>query len=164
MVEVSKRRWGMVLALVAVLGIVAAACSSDDEGGEGSASGSTASGTTAPDTSTAAVVNSTVKDFAIALDPTSEAAGEIKFEITNEGPSEHEFVVLQTDLAPDALPVDGDSVSEETEGVVNAGEVEDIASGTTESLALTLDPGNYVVICNLPGHYAQGMRTGFTVT
>jgi len=154
----SRRLRGSMLALIAVLAIVAAACSSDDEGGEGS----TAS--TGTDTSTGAVVASTVKDFAIALTPTSEAAGEIKFEITNEGPSEHEFVVLKTDLAPDQLPVDGDAVSEETEGVVNAGEVEDIASGTTESLALTLDAGNYVVICNLPGHYTQGMRTGFTVT
>jgi uncharacterized cupredoxin-like copper-binding protein len=42
-------------------------------------------------------------------------------------------------------------------------EVEDIAPGTSAPLNLTLDPGSYAVICNLPGHYANGMHTTFTV-
>ena len=29
---------------------------------------------------------------------------------------------------------------------------------------MTLDAGNYVFICNLPGHYAQGMHTSFTAS
>ena len=29
---------------------------------------------------------------------------------------------------------------------------------------MTLDAGSYVFICNLPGHYAQGMHTSFTAS
>ena len=49
------------------------------------------------------------------------------------------------------------SVDEEIE------EVEDIAPGVSQKLALDLAPGAYAVICNLPGHYGQGMHATFTV-
>ncbi len=58
---------------------------------------------------------------------------------------------------------DGD-VDEEGEGVTHIDEVEDIAGGSSESLTVKLDAGKYVLICNLPSHYEQGMHTGFTVT
>ena len=48
--------------------------------------------------------------------------------------------------------------------ILTASEIEDIEAGSNESLTVTLDAGNYVFICNLPGHYAQGMHTGFTVS
>jgi len=55
-----------------------------------------------------------------------------------------------------------------------AGEVEDVASGASESLTLDLDAGQYVLICNIfeeemmmempdPSHFQSGMRTEFTV-
>jgi uncharacterized cupredoxin-like copper-binding protein len=28
---------------------------------------------------------------------------------------------------------------------------------------VTLAPGHYVAICNLPGHYQRGMHVGFSV-
>ena len=33
-----------------------------------------------------------------------------------------------------------------------------------QSLDVSLKAGSYVIICNLPGHYASGMHTAFTVT
>ena len=33
-----------------------------------------------------------------------------------------------------------------------------------QPLTLTLEEGQYVIICNLPGHYEQGMYTGLKVT
>ena len=42
-------------------------------------------------------------------------------------------------------------------------EVEDIAPSTSTSLTVTLEPGTYAMLCNLPGHYAQGMVTTFEV-
>ena len=48
-------------------------------------------------------------------------------------------------------------------GVTHVDEVEDIAVGATESLTLTLEAGNYVVICNIPGHYLAGMHAALTV-
>jgi uncharacterized cupredoxin-like copper-binding protein len=32
------------------------------------------------------------------------------------------------------------------------------------TLDVTLQPGQYVIICNLPGHVAMGMVTELTVT
>jgi len=137
-------------ALVAALAIATVACSSDSSSSSGS------------DTSTSGEVASTVKDFSITLDPTEVAAGQVKFSINNEGPSTHEFVVVQTDTAPGDLPVDGALVSED--GIDVIGEAEDIPPSTTVDLVLTLEAGQYVIICNIEGHYAQGMNAGLTVT
>jgi hypothetical protein len=79
-----------------------------------------------------------------------------------------EFAVIRTDLAPDALPTGQDgSVEEEGEGMEVVGEIEDIPVGETQDLTVSLDAGNYVLICNIVEsgevHYASGMRTAFTV-
>ncbi len=84
------------------------------------------------------------------------------FTIDNQGPSTHEFVVVQSDEAADALPTADGDVDED--GVEAVDEVEDIESDATPSLTVDLDPGHYVVFCNLPGHYKQGMSAEFTVT
>jgi len=99
------------------------------------------------------------------LNASSAPAGSVTFTIANEGPSVHEFVVFKTDLAADQLPTGADGDVDETgAGVKHIDEVENIASGTSDSL-LTVDlkPGAYVVLCNLPGHYGLGMAASFTV-
>jgi uncharacterized cupredoxin-like copper-binding protein len=113
----------------------------------------------------AGTVPATLKDFSIKLDKSSVPAGTVKFEIDNDGPSTHEFVVFKTDLAPDALPKsdDEDSVDEEGEGVEHVDEVEDIDKGDSKTLEVDLDAGHYVVICNLPSHYGQGMHAELDV-
>jgi len=48
-------------------------------------------------------------------------------------------------------------------------EIEDIPVGETQSLTVDLEAGKYVLICNIydeaeaEAHYAEGMRTAFTV-
>jgi uncharacterized cupredoxin-like copper-binding protein len=124
------------------LALVTAGCSSDDEG-------------------TVAV---TVADFSVTPDPGSAPAGDITFDITNDAEQTHEFVVFKTDLDPADLPTNADgTVDEEGQGVKHIDEVEDVAPCTSESLAVNLAAGNYVLICNLPGHYASGMHAAFTV-
>jgi len=145
-------------ALVAVLAIASVACSNDSS--SSSAAGSTA--TSPGGDSGGAAVAATEKDFSIAIDPTEVAAGEVTFTINNEGPSAHEFVVIQSDTAPGDLTVEDGLVSED--GLTVIGEAEDIAPSTTVPLTLTLDAGQYVIICNLPGHYQQGMNVGLKVT
>jgi uncharacterized cupredoxin-like copper-binding protein len=150
--------------------LVLPACGGDDNGG-GTASTSETGPTAATGPTGASAtggggstVDATEKDFAIGVDPATATAGTVDFEISNAGPSVHEFVVFQTDLAPDQLPVNDDgTVNEEGKGVTHIDEVEDIAVGATESLSVDLDAGNYVLICNLPGHYQAGMHTAFTV-
>ena len=104
-------------------------------------------------------------DFTISPDETSASAGELTFDVTNDAEQIHEFVIFKTDLATDALPTDDEGLVDESgEGVELVDEIEDIAAGSTQSLTVTLDAANYVFICNLPGHYAQGMHTAFTVS
>ena len=150
MIRGSNRRAAMVLTLVAVLGLVAAACSSDEGGG---------------------TVGVTLQEFAVVPAESSIGAGEVTFEVTNGGPDDvHEFVVFKTDLAPDALPTGEDgSVDEAGEGLELINEIEDIAVGDAPTLTVSLDAGNYVLICNiydeseLEAHYQEGMFVGFTV-
>jgi uncharacterized cupredoxin-like copper-binding protein len=138
--------------LGAILTIVGAGCGSDSKGnGYGSSS--------APATTVAA----TVKDFTLSLDKSSAAAGSIKFDITNQGPSDHEFVILKTDLAADKLPIKDNTVDTSASGVTSIAEAEDIGSGTSKSLTKSLDPGKYVMICNIAGHYQQGIHASFVV-
>lgn len=110
-------------------------------------------------------IGATLVDFSITLDESSAPAGDVTFDVTNDAEQAHEFVVFKTDLAEDALPTDdaGD-VDEEGEGVELIDEIEDIAPGDTPSLTVTLDAGSYVIICNVPGHYRQGMHTSFTAS
>ena len=48
------------------------------------------------------------------------------------------------------------------DGVEIVDEVEEIAPGTGAGLSVELQPGTYAVICNVAGHYEQGMFTTFT--
>jgi uncharacterized cupredoxin-like copper-binding protein len=116
-------------------------------------------------------VDANLSNFKIDLDKGSASSGEVTFNIKNDGPSVHEFVVLKTDLAPDQLPTtqeNGDTIAdEEAPGIEPIDEVEDIASGASADLKVDLQPGNYVLICNIAtdgGHYVQGMHTAFTVS
>lgn len=106
----------------------------------------------------------TLADYTITPDATSAAPGDVTFDLTNDAEQTHEFVVIKTDLGEADLPVDenGD-VSETGEGMEVVDEIEDIEAGGTPSLTVNLDAGSYVLICNLPGHYRQGMHASFTV-
>ena len=142
-----------LIAAIAVGALLGTAC-----GGGGSSSGGGGGGGGGGNT-----VDATVKDFAIGLDPSTGSAGDVTFNVTNAGPSVHEFVVFETDLAPDALPVEDGTVPEDSSELTAVDELEDLEPGSTTPLDVTLEAGSYVVICNIPGHYEQGMHTGFTV-
>lgn len=110
-------------------------------------------------------IGATLADFSITLDESSAPAGDVTFDVTNEAEQPHEFVVFKTDLAEDQLPTDEDgNVDENGEGVELIDEIEDIAPGDNPSLTVSLDAADYVIICNLPGHYGQGMHTSFTAS
>jgi len=140
------KRLTITTAAVALLGAVACSSSSSS-----SASGSDTGG-----------VSATEKDFSIDLATSSAPAGSVTFNISNQGPSAHEFVIIKTDDAPDALPVKDNTVEEDKIDVVD--EAEDIAPSTTATLTTDLEAGSYVIICNIPAHYEQGMHAAFTVS
>ena len=115
-------------------------------------------------TPTGLVITVAAKDYAFGLDKSTAPAGQISFTATNSGPTNHEFVVFKTDLAPDKLPLvaDKSKVDEEGEGLHHIDEIGDLNVGDSKTLTVTLEPGAYVFVCNLPAHYAQGMYVAFT--
>lgn len=116
-------------------------------------------------------VDVTLREFSVNPARSSAPTGTVTFQVRNEGPNDpHELVVIRTDLAPDALPTDDRGVVDESaEGIEVIDEVEEIPVGGSATLSVDLDPGSYVLICNIydedeqEAHYSQGMRTAFTV-
>ena len=106
-----------------------------------------------------------LKDFSIDLSPTTVPAGQIKLAISNEGPSVHEVEIftLPAGIDPAGLTVKDNVADTASAGLTAIDEVEDIAPSTTATLSVTLEPGRYALICNLPAHYGQGMHTVLTV-
>ncbi len=89
-------------------------------------------------------------------------AGTVTFAVSNTGAMPHELVVLKTDVDPGKLPTTGSGTADEDGRL---GEVAQLTPGSdTMYLTLDLEPGKYVLLCNVPGHYALGQYVGFTVT
>ncbi|MFA5774663.1 MAG: hypothetical protein WC864_04710 [Ilumatobacteraceae bacterium] len=108
-------------------------------------------------------ITGSVQEWVVKTSFVTAKAGDVKFTITNKGTIEHEFLVVKTDIAVGEIPLDGDIFAEPTDGIEVIGEIGEFAKGTTETLTVTLDPGNYQLVCNLPDHYSAGMNLGFTV-
>ena len=115
-------------------------------------------------------VDAALTTYKITLDKESVPAGDITFHIHNDATDlTHEFVVFKTDLPADQLPVDAEGIVDEAAGgsdLILIDEKEDIEPGMSTDLTVNLEPGNYVLICNLDSnemHYAHGMYTSFTV-
>jgi uncharacterized cupredoxin-like copper-binding protein len=82
-------------------------------------------------------------------------AGKLKLTLDNKGKIEHELVLLKSADAPASLKIGGQGrVSEKA----SVGEVSETKPGVSRSTTFDLKPGRYVYVCNIPGHYASGMR------
>lgn len=115
------------------------------------------------------VVDVSLEEFSVTPEPTSAPAGTITFHVTNDGTEIHEFLVVMTDLADDALPTNGDgSYEEDGAGTVLIDEIPTIYPLLSRNLTLDLEAGNYVLLCNMVdkaegAHYTLGMHAPFTV-
>ncbi len=147
-------------ALMLALGAAAAACGDDEAG--------FLSVVLDDDLTTGSIVDEETGAAAFTAN-----AGEITFEVHNEGSESHELVIIRTDLVADALPftdVSNNLVDEEAAGE-KIGEIEEfrgrgaVLSGDVqmEVASFTLTPGRYVLICNLTAHYRLGMFAELTV-
>ena len=96
---------------------------------------------------------------------TSIKSGTTDFTIVNNGTVPHELLIFKSDLAPAAYPTDtaGD-VQEEGVGVTLVSDGENIDPGGSQARSVDLAPGTYLFLCNIPGHFKQGMFAVVTVT
>ena len=86
------------------------------------------------------------------------------FVAKNAGTIAHQFVVLETNLAPEAVPVVNFKADETAAGVSKVGDIKELKPGSTATASFDLARGRYVLICNVPTHYNGGMRAPFEVT
>jgi uncharacterized cupredoxin-like copper-binding protein len=156
------RGWHPLALAVLLLTAVAAGCTKSTTNPTAAPSASNPSGTPAAGASRSAppwLVGVTLKEFAVSPTATTAQAGPVAFAARNLGKAKHELVVLRTDRQPAALPVANGQAGE----VGKVGEIEQFAPGGVEAASFRLAPGRYVLLCNVPGHYQQGMHVGLTV-
>ena len=99
-------------------------------------------------------------------------SGTTSFRLTNYGAMTHELLVLPlpNGEAAGARKISDDNRVDESSSIGEAsrscgpGEGDGITPDATSWVTLTLAPGRYELLCNLPGHYGAGMFTELTVT
>lgn len=93
---------------------------------------------------------------------TRVAAGPVTFVFRNGGAAPHELVVVRWNGKPGKIPLAGFKASEDKVAVI--GEIHELAPGKSGRATLTLKRGEYVLLCNVPGHYQLGMFARLKVT
>jgi uncharacterized cupredoxin-like copper-binding protein len=111
-------------------------------------------------------VNVRLEDFKVRRDAAVVPAGTVSFRILNQGPTSHELIVVRTYRDPDKLPLQGDglTVDEDAPDIDLVDEIEGLLDiDDRQTLDLDLAAGDYVLYCNLEGHYLGGMHAALTV-
>ncbi len=148
------RRWLFLAVALTVAALGFAAC--EDEEAEPAAPG--------PQAGAVGVV---LDEWSIAPDVSTVKAGSVTFEAKNEGAVPHELEVFSIgeDVDIAALPVEASKAEAEQAGAEEIGEIEpeDLPGGGEAEATFDLEPGRYLLICNIAGHYEQGMYAELTV-
>jgi uncharacterized cupredoxin-like copper-binding protein len=96
------------------------------------------------------------RDFKIEA-PEQLRAGRVTFTVHNRGPDTHELILVrqhgnELPLRTDGLTIDEDAVQKDEAGALEPGK-----PGGVRTLTVRLEPGRYVLFCNMSGHYLGGM-------
>ena len=142
----TARGWS-ALALAVALGLLTA-CSGSDETTDSTSTAATSAGPEAPssgsaptgsaDAGEAQTVTATEGEMFIELSEDSFSAGSYTFEVVNSGSATHDFKV-------------------ERDGADVAG-TDSISPGSSTTLTVDLEPGEYVFYCSIGNHRAMGME------
>lgn len=144
----------MCFAAIAVLALALAACGGSSGSSSSGASSSTSSSASSSGSSSSSAssssssggsstINVTEKEYKITLSESTVKAGNVTFDIKNDGTIDHDIEVLQ--------------------GTKSFGKTDLIKPGSTATLKVNLPAGSYDVICTVSGHRALGMDTKLTV-
>ncbi len=101
--------------------------------------------------------------------PATVTPGTVTFVVRNVGSKTHEMVILPLSGAAGQRVVGTDGTVDESGSLGEAsnpcatGSGDGITAGSVSWVTVTLTPGRYELICNLPNHYAAGMYQEFDV-
>ncbi len=97
------------------------------------------------------------------LDHDTLKPGRVTIQATNESKGLVHEVVVVRDSGGKELPYDAKKSVVIEKRIQRLGEISDLAPGKSGKLTLTLKPGRYLLICNQPGHFKDGMSAKVTV-
>lgn len=99
------------------------------------------------------------------LDTASIPAGKVTFVVKNDAiATDHEMVVIKLKAKGEAMPMMEGKHRVDEEKLTSMGEVEGLTAGASGNMTADLGEGDYLLLCNLKGHYEAGMMSPFTVT
>jgi uncharacterized cupredoxin-like copper-binding protein len=163
-VVVGKRTCRVVAGAV-VVGIVLVGCGEDrNDSLQGAGSGTTKTTVAATASFQANKIAADVREWHVGLTANTAKAGEVTFAVTNFGTQPHEFLVVATDFEIGQIPIRTDNRFDEEEPGLNVvNEIPEWEPGVTNSLTVDLAAGHYQLVCNISGHYPNGMFAEFEV-
>lgn len=93
----------------------------------------------------------------VVLDHATLKPGRVTIEAENQSKTlVHELIVVR-DAGAKKLPYDAGKNLVVEKRIRSLGEISELAPGKSGKLTLDLKPGTYVLFCNQPGHYQDGM-------
>jgi uncharacterized cupredoxin-like copper-binding protein len=102
-------------------------------------------------------------DFHITA-PEHVAAGNVTFRVHNEGPDQHEFILVRSATGKLPLRSDGLTVDEDALAHEEVTSLDPAKAGALRDVTVHLRPGRYVLFCNMTGHYMAGMHRTLVVS
>lgn len=97
------------------------------------------------------------------LSTTTVPAGEVTFNVTNSSQETvHEMVVFPY-RDGEKIPFSSKDAKIDEDMAGHLGEVSELDPAKGGALKISLKPGKYILTCNIPGHYMNGMWAILTV-
>lgn len=101
----------------------------------------------------------------LALDQATVKAGDVVFTVHNSAMTEeHEMVLVKLKSPDETVPLIKSKHRVDEKKLKSLGEVSDLKPGAEGQLHVKLEPGTYLLLCNIKGHYEAGMHSKLTVT
>jgi uncharacterized cupredoxin-like copper-binding protein len=107
-----------------------------------------------PKAAAKADVNVTLGDMWVKADQPSVKAGKVSFSVKNSGGTIHGLAIVAAPAKVSGGMLDHQSL------LVEGGE---LPAGGSETVSANLKPGQYELVCHLPGHYPAGQHIPFEV-
>ncbi len=101
----------------------------------------------------------------LTLDQPTIKAGDVVFQVHNDAVAEeHEMVLMKLTSPDQEIPVVAAKHRVDEKKLKSLGEVADLKPGADGLLKTRLQPGTYLLLCNIKGHYEAGMHARLVVT